>query len=183
MRKQTDLRWLCGKKGKKGLLKAKWSFSSLTLLLFSSHWFMYQLKFLLLTQTQTSCASCANFSVLKRSDIPDTLSSSASVCLQNHHDKPHSLPVYVSCASSRSRRHIQLPDLIIACWDSLFEDKGFSRLRQAASGKEIRRRMRLAAEWEEKVGSVGWVLLLRGLGGWWKQMDMEKLNLCNLCFV
>lgn len=38
------------------------------------------------------------------------------------------------------------PDLISACGESLFKDKGFPRLRRAAGGKETRRRTRLAGE-------------------------------------
>lgn len=50
------------------------------------------------------------------------------------------------CAHYHTHIHTDslAPDLISACCESLFEDKGFPRLRRAAGGEETRRR--LAAE-------------------------------------
>lgn len=107
----------------------------------------------LLSSANTSCALCANFRILQCS-----------------HECRHSLIVFLCLSLCRSHTvnstishthflnmcHVHTlshthtctdslaPDLISACSESLFEDKGFPRLRQAAGGKETRRR--LAAE-------------------------------------
>lgn len=86
------------------------------------------------SNTNTSCASCANFSILKQtlSHCP-SLSVSLLFSHQKFHDKPYLLPEYVSCAYIRHHAGLT-PDSIGACGESLFEDKGFPRLRRAAGG-------------------------------------------------
>lgn len=84
----------------------------------------------------------------------DTLSLSASICLAV---RSHTINSVISHAHFLNMCYMQTlsptntqtglaPDLISACGESLFEDKGFPRLRRAAGGKETRRRTRLAAE-------------------------------------
>lgn len=88
----------------------------------------------------------------------DTLSLSAAVCFC----RSHTINSMISHAHFLNMCHMHTlshahttqtitqtglaPDLISACGESLFEDKGFPRLRRAAGGKETRRRTRLAAE-------------------------------------
>lgn len=87
----------------------------------------------------------------------DTLSSSSCLSLRCSHtlnatiSRAHFLNLCHVLTSSHT--DILAPDAISACGESLFEDKGFPRLRRAAGSIETRRR--LAAECEERVRLVG----------------------------
>lgn len=119
----------------------------------------------LLSNTDTSCESCANFSIFRKAQtLPHRLP--LSVSLSSSHDKFHVksrwLPEFsrhVRTLSHINTRRQSSSNLISGCGESLFEDKGFPppthppRLRRAAGGDETRRR--LAAEWEERARGGG----------------------------